>query len=107
MARYDGMDEIIQRLQSRFVPENQAPERIRPQPLSSMHALTESRPYEIAVESIGRMQREAQRLSAQLDSGRSDALSPREHDDLHALLGKLLQELWTAELALQTVAPYE
>lgn len=107
MARYDGMDMIIQQLQGRLAPEDHAPDRVRPQPLSLQQPIGEKRPYEASVESLVHMQREAERLGALLSEEASKAMTRREQERLLVLLRMLLQDLTEAQHALQLVTLHE
>lgn len=107
MARYDGMEEIIQRLQSRLEPEEQALERVRSQPLAMRQLLLDDRSDESAIECIARMQREVEQLGRLFQAGNSGAIAPREQERVLTQLRTLLQELWRAEHILQTDAPHE
>jgi hypothetical protein len=109
MARYEGMDEILQRLSLRFGQEapaaGPAPESAAPP--SPLPVATQARQYRAATESIGRLRQEAEHLCQVLTEPGAPQLSHQEHDALLALLGKALQDLWNCEVALQRVAPFD
>jgi hypothetical protein len=107
MPRYEGMEELLQRLNSRFGQPNDAPLRVRAGPPQGAGTQTESQQYALAIESVMRLLHEAEQLHALLNSETVRSLTSGEHDDLVGLLGKVLQELWTCEVALQRVATYE
>jgi hypothetical protein len=108
MARYEGMDEIVERLQSRLAQGIPAPERSEPDmSLTAPGAAGASHPerYTDAVERIMRLLREAQDLRTLLGTARSGSLSQAELDDLLGLVGEVLQELWSCEAVLHRFAP--
>lgn len=106
MARYEGMEEIIQRLTLRFGQEDGERQTPGQATGSFLGTPIENQQYSEATQSTMRLLREAEHLHDLLAGG-AGTLSQREHDDLLVLLGTLLQELWNCEVCLQRVAPYD
>lgn len=106
MARFEGMDEIIQRLNVRFGQRDTVREHQGVGSTMSADTATESQPYAEAVESTMRLLREAEQLRDVTSSGAHE-FTQREHDDLVALLAKVIKELWNCEVTLKRAAPYE
>jgi hypothetical protein len=102
------MDEILQRLSLRFgqtPAPSQAPANPSTRPVASV--VTESVRYRAATESIGRLRQEAEHLHNVLTEPGGRHFSQPEHDELLELLGTVLHELWSCEVALQRVAPLD
>jgi hypothetical protein len=110
MARYEGMDEILQRLSLRFGQESpatapQVESALLPSPVSGV--ATERIRHRAAAESIDRLRREAVHLHEILIGTEAQQYSEQEKDELLALLGTVLHDLWSCETALQRVAPID
>lgn len=112
MARYEGMDEILQRLSLRFGQEALPPAPTpasEPAPLLPPASPVTAEPLHVraAIESLARLRQEAERLRELLTEAARQQFSPDEQDELLALLGKVMHDLWSCETALQRVAPLD
>lgn len=105
MPRYEGMDEILKGV-SKHLTTRSAPaveEVAAPRPLQP-HI---DPPFVRAEAALTRLNADAEKFRDLLAAEAVQTLSQEEHDHLLALLGNVLQELWSCEAALQRVAPYD
>lgn len=106
MARYDGMDEILQRLRERASQSRPLVESKQPMP-PVREKPARDLAYTRAGEQLVLLLHEAEELHSLLLTERTHAITQVEHDDLLAMLGKAQRELGNCETALQRVAPYD
>jgi hypothetical protein len=105
MVRYEGMEDILQALRERL-SEDTSSEPSSVLPLSTETDLRSGQDVE-TVELLVRLLGEARRLRERIEVEGVRGMTPREHEDAVALLGKILQELWRCESVLQGVAPHD
>lgn len=101
MARYEGMEDLLQRVREHLEVEGDAAMSPSGPAGSSANLLTREQPYESALENLLLLLHDAEQLRERLTPGRLHALPKEQHDDLQSLLNKVLQELWSCEAALQ------
>lgn len=106
VARYEGMDDLLQRLRMRIEPQvaTPAPRAVAP---VTKDAPRGSMQYRRLGGSIEQLLRRAEQIHDLLTTESFHALSVAEQDELLAMLGKVSQELTGCEAALRQRAPRE
>jgi hypothetical protein len=107
MARYEGMDEIVQRLQARMTEGSFPPDRPQPDMTRHSNEQSDENQYAVAVEKVMLIRRDAHELRALLGSDNIRVLNHLEQEDLLSLLTRVQQELSSCEAALRGMAPHE
>lgn len=102
MARYEGMDEILERLQARQQEGAPAPERSQPDMSIPPIPAADDR-YGEALERVMLLLREAHELRRLLGSDGLRMLAPGEVEDLARQLEKVQTQLSVCEVALKGV----
>jgi hypothetical protein len=104
MARYEGMDRLLQGVRERIEAGQSRAQVARsehPLPLGvSVRDVT----LDSMIGSLGILLREAQELREMVVSTESYTLSEEQRDRVLTLLGQVLEELWTCEASLQGVS---
>jgi len=108
MPRYEEMDEILGRISGRPADELE-PAPHSPGPgVDAMPAISlRTSVHDSAMMAMRRLFGEAEALHELLAPEQVATMTQEQHDELLSLLGKVLQELWQCEVALQRVAPYD
>ncbi|HZU12381.1 MAG TPA: hypothetical protein VFB58_06045 [Chloroflexota bacterium] len=101
MPRYEGMEDLLQQVRERL-ERAQAQHPMGKGPFD-VELPVDDATYDTLVGSLGVLQREAEAMSSLVASPRAGSLSGPQRDHVLQLLGQVLEELWTAEAALQGV----
>jgi hypothetical protein len=107
MARYEGVDEILQRVRDRLQAPETATEQPPPEPVPAFTVTMHEQQYVRALDAISTLQHHAELLRDALSSEIASVLTPDQHEHLRRQLGQALHELWAVEEALQHRAPFE
>lgn len=100
MARYEGMDELLQRLRERLAVAE--PKSKHANAASASTTVDRGdRHYADILEGLLLLMREAEQLRARMAPELLDALTEEQRGDLLTILGKLLRELWVCRAALE------
>ncbi|GAC1320293.1 MAG: hypothetical protein NVS2B16_08530 [Chloroflexota bacterium] len=105
MARYEGMDEILQRVRERLEGAEESSVGLTGEHSTRTHAPLHQQACETARENLLSLVRDAERLRQTLTTGHFDDLSREQHNDLQSMLGTALQELLRCEALLKRLSP--
>jgi hypothetical protein len=100
MPRYEGMEDLLQRVRQRLGVVDAEAEAGESAP-SADHNLH----YTATLEMLLLLMRDAEKLHGLLEPEHSRRLTEQQHDELMATLGKVLRELWRCKAALERVKP--
>lgn len=101
MPRYEGMDDLLKQVRERL--EGGQEQREVNQGLCDAVLPVDGATYDTLIGGLGVLLREAEVVSALVTSPQSGSLTAPQRDHVLQLLGRVLEELWTAEAALQGV----
>lgn len=99
MARYEGMDELLQRVREHLDAAEPPASGSQAGPIPGFPS--GEQPYESALENLLLIMHDAEQLRGRLTPGRVHAMSREQHDDLQSILNKVLQELYSCDAVLQ------
>lgn len=107
MARYEGMEDLLQRVRERMGVMDR-----RPHPGSLTASVADRRnehssQYASLLEAMLLVLRDAEQLRDQIEPGPGPVLSDEQREDLVAILGKALRELYQCKAALEYVQAVE
>ena len=104
MPRYEGMDDLLQRVRDRLgVMDPQAdPDADVP---DLVNASSRSEQYESILEVLLLLLRDAEQLGELVAPERLYSLTGEQHEDLQSILSKALRQLWSCKAALDRVTP--
>jgi len=100
MPRYEGMEDLLQRVRQRLGvvdAEVEAGENV-PSADQNLH-------YRATLETLRLLTGDAEKLHELLEPGHSRPLTEEQHDELMATLGRVLRELWRCKAVLERVKP--
>jgi hypothetical protein len=100
MPRYEGMDEILERVRTRLGVEDTARQTGTGQGPSVQMAAPEG-PYDRALEGLILLLHDAEQLRRLLSPEQIHILTPEQCDELRSILTKVQQELWRYEASLE------
>ena|SRR5438270_7462136 len=107
MARYEGMDDILQRVRDRLGGSEGEPRPTPPQPTPPFPVPIRQRQYLQTVDAAQAVLQSAEMLKELLSIEYVETLTPEQHEHMITTLGKIFHELWSIEGALQRRAPYD
>jgi len=104
VARYDGMDDLLEQVRKHLQTQAAGPpQNLKPTRQSDGAQYDES--YQAALEYMLLLLRDAEQLRAHLTPGNLSTLSLEQFGDLQKHLFRVLQELYSCDTALQHFAP--
>lgn len=107
MARYEGMEDILQRVRKRL-GEPQAPALTAPpEPPAALAVPLREQQYLRTVDGAQSLLRSAETLKEMLSSEYVRTLNSEQQEHLLMIIGQIFHDLWAIEGALQTKAPYD
>jgi hypothetical protein len=102
MARYEGMDELLQRVRVRLGVPDRTPAKAEPE-TNMTGASHSARSYDRAREHALSLLHEAERLQSFLTGEEVRTMTRREQEEVHDLLEKVRGELLVCEATLHQV----
>jgi hypothetical protein len=105
MARYEEMDEILQRVRMRLAQERVGPSATAIRPLPTMTVPLSDRTYEEILAAMQHLLSDAEQLTERLDAEAARNLEPQQRGHLVSRLGDVVQELRNCEAALRARTP--
>lgn len=107
VARYEGMEDILQRVRKRL-GEPQAPALTAPpEPPAALAMPLREQQYLRTVDGAQSLLRSAETLKEMLSSEYVRTLNSEQQEHLLMIIGQIFHDLWAIEGALQTKAPYD
>jgi hypothetical protein len=107
VARYEGMEDILQRVRKRL-GEPEAPATIPPPESAATLAVPlREQQYLRTVDAAQSLLRSAETLKEMLSSEYVRSLNSEQQEHLLTILGQIFHDLWAVEGALQRKAPYD
>ena len=103
MPRYDGMDEILERLRGQMQVSQPAVGEVRGGEPRAPSVTASDPSYATVLENVLLLLRDVENLRTLLTPQRLRSLTGEQEQELLALLGKVLQELKSCEAALDHV----
>lgn len=103
MARYEGMEELLQRVRERLGVEEI--EREGPSKVITPQSEQPNVPYAELLEAVLLVLRDAEQMSDLAVSTRVAAMTDEQRGDVLDILGKTLRELWRSKAALERGLP--
>lgn len=107
MPRYEEMDDLLRRVRERLV--DGLPERavVDAKPQSSPPVFSLEGQYECALECMQALLRTAEALREHVGAECAQTFTQEQHEHLLSLLSAVMRELWSSEVALQRVGPFD
>jgi hypothetical protein len=104
MPRYEGMDDLLQRVRDRLGVMD-LEEGSGADASAVPDASYRNEQYESALEVLLLLLRDAEQLGELVTPERLYSLTGEQHDDLQSILSKALRQLWSCKAALERVKP--